>query len=95
MLSKIWLVKACKCTEEVAALKEFFSEETRAELARLLHRVDFGIDVEENISRVKEIIQREKIFEEYFTDFVNQVVFHEDARKLILERAQAERDIFG
>ncbi|MBQ7476120.1 MAG: methyltransferase [Selenomonadaceae bacterium] len=90
LLTKIWLVKACKCTAEVAALKEFFSEETRAELSRLLHRVDFGIDVDENISRIKKIRQRERIFDEYFTDFVNQVVFHEDARKIILERTQAK-----
>ena len=37
-----WLVKACKCTAEVVALKEIFTPEVRAELSRLLHRIEYS-----------------------------------------------------
>ena len=84
LLTKIWLVKACKCEAEVVALKEFFSEDVRAELSRRLHRIEYGIDVKENISELKELCTREMIFEDYLRDFIAQVVCHEDAREFIL-----------
>ena len=81
-------VKACRCSAEVAALKEFFTPEIRAELARLLHRIEYGIDAEKNFFRLAEICRREKIFVEYLTDFVEQVVVHSAAKKLLLEQIQ-------
>ena len=86
LLTKIWLVKACKYEAEVVALKEFYTEDVRAELSRLLHRIEYGIDVDENLAKVVEICQRENIFDDYFIDFVAQVVIHEDAKKFIVER---------
>ena len=71
LLTKIWLVKACKCEAEVVALKEFFSEDVRAELSR------------RNISELKELCTREMIFEDYLRDFIAQVVCHEEAREFI------------
>jgi len=83
---KIWLVKACKCTAEVAALKELFTPEIRADLSRLLHRIEYGIDVEENFQRLIALREREGIFDEYLSDFINQVVVHEAAKDFIRER---------
>lgn len=84
--TRIWLVKACKCTAEVAALKDFFTHETRAELSRLLHRIEYGIDVEENFQRLTALCEREGIFAEYLTDFIEQVVVHEAAKNFLRER---------
>lgn len=83
---KIWLVKACKCTAEVAALKEFFAPEVRADLSRLLHRIEYDIDVEENFQRLTALREREGIFDEYLNDFISQVVIHEAAQDFIRER---------
>ena len=82
--NKVWLVKACKSTAEVAALKEFYTDEIRAELSRLIHRVEYGIDVDENISRIKNLCRRENIFADYFNDFVAQVTCHEEAKKFLI-----------
>lgn len=84
LATRIWLVKACKCTAEVAALKEMYTPEVRAELSRLLHRIEYGIDVEKNLQALVELCQREKIFSDYLADFVEQVVVHEAASKFIL-----------
>jgi len=88
LTTKIWLVKACKCTAEVAALKDFFTQETRAELSRLLHRIEYDIDAKENFQRLMALCEREKIFDEYLADFINQVVVHAAAKNFIATRAK-------
>lgn len=85
---KIWLVKVCKCTAEVAALKEIFNPEARADLSRLLHRIEYDIDAEDNFRRLMELCDREGIFDEYLSDFINQVVVHEVAKDFIRVRAK-------
>ena len=86
--TRIWLVKACKCTAEVAALKDVFTHETRAELSRLLHRIEYDIDAEENFQRLMNLCEREGIFDEYLSDFIGQVVLHAAARNFIRVRAE-------
>ena len=81
--TKIWLVRASKCEAEVSALKEIYTEEVRAKLARLLHRIEYKIDVEENISALKDFCEAEQIFADYLFDFVEQVVVHDDAKIFI------------
>ena len=88
LTTKIWLVKACKCTAEVAALKEIFTPEVRADLSRLIHRIEYDIDAEENFQRLIELCEREGIFDEYLRDFINQVVVHDAAKNFIKIRAE-------
>lgn len=88
LTTKIWLVKACKCTAEVAALKDIFTTEVRADLSRLLHRIEYDIDVEENFLRLMELCDREGIFDEYLSDFINQTVVHASAKNFIRIRAE-------
>ena len=83
LLTKIWLVKARKCEAEVAALKEIYTEEIRARLARLLHRIEYDLDVEENLETLKKFCADEKIFEDYLFDFIDQVVVHDKAKNFI------------
>ncbi len=87
LLTKIWLVKACRYEAEVVTLKEFYTEDVRAELSRLLHRIEYGIDVDANLAKVLELRRRENIFDDYFFDFVAQVVIHEDAKNFIVEHS--------
>ena len=91
LATRIWLVKACKCTAEVAALKEIFTPEVRADLSRILHRIEYDLDAEENFRRLIELRNREGIFDEYLSDFINQVVVHSSAKNFLLDRAK----IFG
>ena len=88
LTTRIWLVKACKCTAEVAALKDVFSPEIRAELSRLLHRIEYDIDAEENFLHLMTLCDRAGIFDEYLSDFINQVVVHATAKNFIRVRAE-------
>lgn len=78
LATKIWLVQACKCTAEVVALKEMYTPEIRAELARLLHRVEYDIDAEKNLAALLKLCRQEKIFNEYLEDFIEQTVIHKE-----------------
>ena len=91
LTTRAWLVKACKCTAEVAALKDVFTPEIRAELSRLLHRIEYDIDAEENFSRLWALCERAGIFHEYLDDFVNQVVVHESAKDFLRRRVNQRR----
>lgn len=88
LTTKSWLVKACKFTAEVVALKEIFTPEVRADLSRLLHRIEYDLDAEENFQRLMELCDREGIFDEYLSDFINQVVVHVAAKDFIRRRAK-------
>ena len=88
LITKIWLVKARKCEAEVAALKEIYTEEIRAKLARLLHRIEYDLDAEENFSALMNFCKTEMIFEDYLADFIKQVVVHEKAAQFIKIRAK-------
>ena len=88
LATRIWLVKACKCTAEVAALKEIFTPEVRADLSRLLHRIEYDLDAEENFQRLMKLCAREGIFDEYLSDFINQVVVHASAKNFLRDRAK-------
>ena len=88
LTTRIWLVKACKCTAEVAAIKEVFTPEVRADLSRLLHRIEYDIDTEDNFRRLMELCDRAGIFDDYLADFIDQVVVHAAAKNFIKTRAK-------
>lgn len=83
LLTKIWLVKAQKCSAEVIALKEIYTPEIRAELARILHRVEYKIEVDKNLENLKNLCEREQIFYDYLSDFIDEVVIHRNAANFI------------
>lgn len=86
LITKNWIVKARKCTAEVAALKEIYTDEIRAELSRILHRIEYDIEVEKNLTALKNLCERENIFYEYLCDFIDQTVIHEKAANFIKSR---------
>ena len=84
---KTWLVKAGRSKAEVAALKSCFTPSIRAELSRLIHRIEYDIDREENFDRLFELCRREAIFDDYLRDFILSTVAHQSALKIFREAA--------
>lgn len=89
---KTWLVRAARSTAEVAALKSMFTVEIRAELSRLIHRIEYDIDREENFERLFELCAREMIFDDYLADFIRSTVAHRERLKMF-RAAALERGI--
>ena len=86
LTTRVWLVRADRSTGAVAALKSLYTQETRAELARVLHRIEYGVRAEENIERLQALCTREGIFRDYLEDFMREVVTHPARLSCIIER---------
>ena len=89
---KTWLIKAGRSKAEVAALKQLFTAEVRAELARLIHRIEYDIDRKENFERLFELCEREMIFDDYLADFIHSTTAHHECFALFQSEA-AKRGI--
>ena len=87
-----WLIRAGRSTAEVAALKQCFTPSIRAELSRLIHRIEYDIERDQNLDRLFELCTREMIFEDYLSDFIKSVTAHAD-RFEIFKREAAARGI--
>lgn len=84
--TEVWLVKASRSSAAVANLKSLYTKKTRAELARILHRIEYGIDIEENRETLRRLMERESIFPEYLADFVQSVCAHPARVLTVLQR---------
>ena len=93
LLVKNWIVKASRSTAEVAALKSFYTPAVRKELSRLLHRIEYDIDREENIKHLQNLCEEHQIFDDYLIDFIEQVVVHRDNLSNILIDGNTDDDI--
>mgnify|MGYP002624887129 CR=1 FL=1 len=85
---KTWLIKAGRSKAEVAALKQLFTAEVRAELARLIHRIEYDIDRKENFERLFELCEREMIFDDYLADFIHSTTAHHECFALFQSEAE-------
>lgn len=86
LLVKNWIVKACRSKAEVAALKSFFTPDVRKQLARILHRIEYDVDREENILRLKSFCQQHQIFDDYLADFIDSVVLHKHVFDFLVDK---------
>ena len=76
LFTKIWMFKASRSTAAVIGLKELYTAETRKELARILHRIEFGVKCEENLSALWKLAEKEMIFPDYLLGFIEEVSFN-------------------
>ena len=73
-----WLIIAARSTARVANLKSLYDRETRKQLARILHRIEYDIDRQENIAALKKLCAEKMIFDEYLADFIQEACVHKE-----------------
>lgn len=71
-----YLFRAAVSTAAVANLKGLYSPEVRKELARILHRIEYDVQREENLQKLHELCAVEGIFPEYLADFIAEACYH-------------------
>ena len=58
--------------------------EVRKDLARILHRIEYDVQRQENIVRLQRLCQQEGIFPDYLQDFIEETCYHaKDVGKLL------------
>ena len=90
---KNWIVKASRSTAEVTALKLFYTPEIRKELSKLLHRIEYDIEPEENLNRLQKLCKENFIFDDYLFDFIDQVVIHREKLINVLTDYKTDNDV--
>lgn len=76
--AEFWLVRANRSMAELALLKTLFTAEIRAELSRILHRIEYEIDLEASVRKFWAIYDAEGLFIEYAANFIRSAVIHRE-----------------
>ena len=76
--TEFWLVRAGRSMPELALLKSMFTPEIRAELSKLLHRIEYDIATERSVAELRRLVEAENIFDDYLTEFIASTVVHKE-----------------
>lgn len=76
--TEVWLVRAARSMPEIAVLKSFFTPEVRGRLSRLLRRLEFGLEPEENLAALRQLCAREQIFPAYLASFIQLAAWYRE-----------------
>ena len=76
--TEFWLVRASRSMPELALLKSMFTPEIRAELSRILHRIEYDVATEENVANFWRLFDAKGIFSDYAAAFIRSVVVHRE-----------------
>ena len=84
--TEFWLVRAARSMPELALLKSMYTHEIRKKLSTLLHRIEYDIDVEDNVKNFWQLYDEAGLFPDYVASFIRlAVVHHEQFYKLFME----------
>ncbi len=74
--TEYWLVFAARSMPELSLLKSFYTAEQRKELARLLHRIEYDVDLTAQTAAFWAFYARVGLFPDYAANFVKEACFH-------------------
>ena len=76
--TEIWQVRAARSVPELSLLKTLYTPEIRAELSRLLHRIEYGVEVAASVEKFWALYDAAGFFEDYAAEFIVAVVIHRE-----------------
>ena len=76
--TEFWLVRASRSMPELALLKSMFTPKIRADLSRILHRIEYDIATEDSVKNFWRLFDAEGIFTDYAAEFIRSVVIHRE-----------------
>ena len=76
--TEFWLVRANRSMPEIALLKSMFTPEVRADLSRILHRIEYDIATELSVKKFWQLFDAQGIFPDYAAAFIRSVVIHRE-----------------
>lgn len=76
LLVEKWLLQAAKSMPEIMELKRMYTPEIRAQLARYLRRLEYGIETDHTRQKLWQLCQEQMIFPAYLASFIREVIVH-------------------
>ena len=91
--TEFWLVRANRSMPELALLKSMFTPEIRAQLSRILHRIEYDVATEYSVKKFWELVDAEGIFTDYAAAFIRSVVMHRENFYRNVERFSSREEL--
>ena len=76
--TEFWLVRAERSMPELALLKSMFTPEIRADLSRILHRIEYDVVTADSVEKFWHLVDAQNIFVDYAAAFIRSVVVHRE-----------------
>ena len=76
LATEFWLVRADRSMPELALLKSMYTPEQRKKLSRLLHRIEYGVDLPAQAKAFWQFYEETGLFPDYTASFIQSTVFH-------------------
>ena len=76
--TEFWLVRASRSMAELALLKSMFTPEIRADLSKILHRIEYDVATEDSVKNFWQLFDAEGLFPDYAAAFIRSVVIHRE-----------------
>ena len=76
--TEFWLVRAARSMAELALLKSMYTVELRAELSKLIHRIEYDVDLKKSVDDFWALYDRENFFVDYVAEFIQMTVIHRE-----------------
>lgn len=94
--TEFWLVRAARSMPELALLKSMYTPEVRAEFSRLIHRIEYDVEIADSVKSFWQLYDAAGMFSDYAKNFIDEVVIHRENFYTNLEKysARAELEIF-
>ena len=92
--TEFWLVRASRSMPELELLKSMFTPEVRAELSRILPRIEYDVATEDSVKNFWRLFDEQGLFTDYAAAFIRSVVVHRENfwRNIKRYSARAELD---
>ncbi len=74
--TEFWLIRAARSMPELALLKSMYTFEQRRELSKILHRIEYGIEIKASIEKFWLLYDEIGLFPDYAAAFIRSVVVH-------------------
>lgn len=90
---EFWLVRASRSMPELSLLKSMFTPEIRADLSRILHRIEYDVATEDSVKDFWRLFDAEGLFNDYAAAFIRSVVVHRENFWLNIKKYSVRAEI--
>ena len=91
--TEFWLVRASRSMPELALLKSMFTPRIRADLSRILHRIEYDLATEDSVKNFWQLFDAEGLFTDYAASFIRSVVVHRENFYLNMKNYSARSEL--
>ena len=91
--TEFWLIRAARSMPELSLLKSMYTKNIRKKLSTLLHRIEYDIDVEDNIKNFWSLYDEVNLFPDYTASFIRSTVIHREHFYELLKKYSSREEL--